>query len=335
MVVKETFQQNELSLPFGRERITPQPQTKEVVVASEVLKDNKDEREQIESSLRYIEAIKKQNSEKEKLKQYKVPFLHKKSEVLALTKNFVLHPFSSLSSEKVRFIHYPQLYLLPTVPLALSVPFIDLETGLIYSAIYSASVLASIIESRIHKQNAVDLEGNLEAMIIHNPKKKEFLDGKTVEERDKVIELHWVPGKREKTDNKRLLILKTSLQFIESLLDLRELLLQNDPRFDGIDAIRMTSALIQESLSLFRGETNPITNNRFLKILDHLGTRVNMLMNLNFRAAFLEPVKTSQTAWITRDNFIKTDTKTYLENKAKRIKKLIAIQEKNTKSDNS
>lgn len=258
-----------------------------------------------------------------------VPLIHRKSEIVALAKSYLLHPFSSLSSEKVRFIHYPQLYLLPTVPLAMFLPAIPEPIAVLYSAAYGTAVLSSIIESRIYKKNAIDLAGNLEAMLIRNPKKKELLNGRVIEEREKVIELHWVPGKRDKTENSRLLVLKTSQSFIESLLDLREKLIKNDSRFDGINAIRMTSALISDSMSLFSGETNPITNNRFLRLLDHMGTRVNLLMNLNFKAALLQPVKTSQTAWVTREKIVGDDTKNYLEDKLRRIKRLINNAEKN------
>ena len=159
--------------------------------------------------------------------------------------------------------------------------------------------------------------------VIKNPKKKEFLDGNVIEERDDVVELHWVPGKREKVDNKKLLILKTSQQFIESLLDLRERFISNDPQFEDINSVRMTSALIQDSLEIFRGETTPITNNKFLRLLDHIGTRVNLIMNLNFRAAFLEPVKTSKTAWLTKDKLISEETETFLNDKLNRISRLV------------
>lgn len=253
-------------------------------------------------------------------------------EIIATYLGYLLHPFTSLSSEKIRFLHYPQVFLsIPVGAFAISLPKINHffpinpELSAAIMVAYIFTVLFSILESIRAKKNALILNGSFDVIPIISSSDRHFLTGEVIKAGDTLGEFHWNPNRRVADCDKdeKLLALSTILSFIDSYLDLSIRLRERDPKTQKFKAFKITSEIVDDNYSHFGAEVTSFTNNPFFEKLDHFASRVNLLLNKRYVQAVTKKVRTSKVAWFAPNSLSSDQANLYLVHQKESLEKAI------------
>ncbi len=253
-------------------------------------------------------------------------------EIITTYLGYLLHPFTSLSSEKIRFLHYPQVFLsIPMGAFAISLPKINHffpinpELSATIMVVYVFTVLFSILESIRAKKNALTLNGSFDVIPIISSRGRHFLTGEVIKTGDTIGEFHWNPDRRAADCDKdeKLLVLSTILSFIDSFLDLSIRLREGDPKTQKFKAFKITSEIVDDNYSHFGAEVTSFTDNPFFEKLDHFASRVNLLLNKRYVHAVTKKVKTSKVAWFAPNSLSSDRAYSYLVHQKESLEKAI------------
>ncbi len=256
-------------------------------------------------------------------------------EVILTYGGYFQHPFSTMSSEKIRFLHYPQVIMsIPIGAFALSLPTVNTflpispKISIAIIATYAATVLFSIYESIKAKKSALTLRGSLDVIQIISREERSFLTGESIQINDIIGEFHWNPQRRPENcdEDDKLLVLSTLLSFYQSFLDLSNRIRRDDPAVKCFKAFTITSDIVNDRYLNFGGELTTFTDNPFLEKLDHLASRLNLFMNKRYLQALSKKVKTSRVAWFTPQSISSDKANEYLIEQVELLEEAIENQ---------